>query len=122
MLNFSWHWSPGTLIFLVILCLLYGSGIWRVRRRNLPDTPLKIYNILAFVTAILGIALVLLTPIDTIARTQLFAAHMVQAVVFTTIFPPLLLLSFPPWLLLPPLQHPPLPPPTPLLAQPIVAA
>src|SRR2546429_8447569 len=116
MLNFSWHRSPGTLIFLVILCLLYGFGIWRVRRRNLPDTPLKIYNILAFVTAILGIALVLLTPIDTIARTQLFAAHMVQAVAFTNHYAPLFLFSCPRWLLLPPLQ-----PPTPHTTAPVLA-
>ncbi len=122
MLNFSWHWSPGTLIFLVILCLLYGSGIWRVRRRNLPDTPLKIYNILAFVTAILGIALVLLTPIDTIARTQLFAAHMVQAVVLTTICAPFLLFACPRWLLLPLVQHPALQSIARFLTKPVIAS
>lgn len=122
MLNFSWHWSPGTLIFLVVLCLLYGFGIWRVRRRNAQDAPLKNYHVLAFVTAILGIALVMLTPIDTIARTQLFAAHMVQAVVLTTICAPFLLFACPQWLLLPLVQHPLVRPIARFLTKPVIAS
>ncbi len=90
----SWHWSPITLIGLVILCGLYALGVWRANRQTRP-APVKGYHVLAFVTAILLIALVLLTPFDTIARTQLFAAHMIQAVVLTTLCAPLLLLACP---------------------------
>ena len=122
MLNFSWHWSPGTLIFLVVLCLLYGFGIWRVRRRNAQNAPLKIYHILAFVTAILSIALVMLTPIDTIARTQLFAAHMVQAVILITISAPMLLFACPRWLLLPLVEHPLVRPIARFLTKPLIAS
>lgn len=122
MLNFSWHWSPGTLIFLVVLCLLYGFGVWRVRRCHAQDAPLKTYHILAFVTAILSIALVMLTPIDTIARTQLFAAHMVQAVVLITISGPMLLLACPRWLLLPLVEHPLVRPIARFLTKPLIAS
>src|SRR5437899_2247837 len=89
-LNFSWHWSPITLIGLVILCLLYAGGIRFARKRNTQAT-LKGYRLMAFIVAILLIVVVLLTPFDTIARTQLFAAHMIQAVVLTTLCAPLLL-------------------------------
>src|SRR5437879_13592363 len=78
-LNFSWHWSPITLIGLVILCLLYAGGIWFARRHNAHVT-LKGYRVMAFIAAILVLAIVLLSPLDTIARTQLFASHMVQAI------------------------------------------
>ena len=99
-LNFSWHWSPITLIGLVILCLLYAGGIRFARKHN-SHVALKGYRLMAFIAAILLIAVVLLTPFDTIARTQLFAAHMLQAVVLTTLCAPLLLAACPAWLLQP---------------------
>jgi putative membrane protein len=104
-LNFSWHWSPITLIGLVILCLLYAGGIRLARKRNTQAT-LKGYRLMAFIVAILLIAVVLLTPFDTIARTQLFAAHMIQAVVLTTLCAPLLLAACPDWLLQPLVDQP----------------
>ncbi len=61
---------------------------------------------MAFIVAILLIAVVLLTPFDTIARTQLFAAHMIQAVVLTTLCAPLLLAACPDWLLQPLVDQP----------------
>jgi putative membrane protein len=120
-LNLSWHWSPFTLIFIIILCLLYGFGI-RWAARNTEHPPIKIRQIVAFVVAILSMALVLFTPFDTIARTQLFAAHMVQAVVLTTICAPLLLLACPAWLLLPVVNVPIVRNIARVLTQPVVAS
>jgi len=105
-LNFAWHWSPFTIGFLIILCLLYGFGIRWARKNNAYDTPLATSRVVAFIGAIIGMVLVLLTPIDTIARTQLFAAHMLQAVVLTTLCAPLLLFACPTWLLQPLLKLP----------------
>ena len=90
----SWHWSPITLSGLALLSVLYAMGVWHANRQTSPSS-IKWYHILAFATAILLIALVLLTPFDMIARTQLFAAHMVQAVVLTTLCAPLLLAACP---------------------------
>jgi putative membrane protein len=104
-LNSSWHWSLFTLIGLILLCLLYGAGIWRAGKRG-THPPLSYYRVAAFIAAIVLIALVLLTPLDTIARTQLFAAHMLQAVILTTICAPLLLASCPDWLLQPIVEQP----------------
>jgi cytochrome c oxidase assembly factor CtaG len=104
-LNYTWHWSPITLGGLVILCLLYGMGI-KLTYKDKVQTPLQRYRILAFAGANLLLALVLLTPLDTIARTQLFAAHMIQAVAITTLCAPLLLAACPDWLLQPLIAQP----------------
>ena len=121
-LNLSWHWSPFTLIFLIVLCLLYGFGIRLAGRNNTEHPRIKVRQVIAFVVAILLMALVLLTPFDTIARTQLFAAHMVQAVVLTTICAPLLLFACPEWLLLPVVNLPVLRNIARVLTQPVVAS
>jgi cytochrome c oxidase assembly factor CtaG len=96
-LNFAWHWSPITSIGLIVLCLLYAAGLRLTYKDNI-QTPLKKRNIISFVAAIFVLALILLTPLDTIARTQLFAAHMIQAVTVPTICAPLLLEAMPDWL------------------------
>ncbi|TMB81913.1 MAG: cytochrome c oxidase assembly protein [Chloroflexi bacterium] len=104
-LVFSWHLNLITLIVLAILCLLYTVSILFAGRGE-SHPPINIWRVLAFVAAIMLSAFVLLTPFDTIARTQLFAAHMVQAVVLTTLCAPLLLASCHDWLLQPVLEHP----------------
>ena len=105
-LNLTWHWSPGALIFIILLCLLYMLAIRQGRKRNSQEAVLKTRNVVAFVTAIVIIALLLLTPLDTLARTQLFAAHMVQVVFLITLCAPLILLASPGWLWEPLIQQP----------------
>lgn len=104
-LDFSWHWNPIIVISLLLLCLLYVVAIWWARRYK-PEETLPSYRIIAFASAIILIALVLLTPLDTIARTQLFAAHMIQAVTLTTLCAPLLLAACPDWLMQPLIDQP----------------
>ena len=104
-LDFSWHWNPIIVISLLLLCLLYVVAI-RLAHRYKPEETLPSYRIIAFASAIILIALVLLTPLDTIARTQLFAAHMIQAVTLTTLCAPLLLAACPDWLLQPLIDQP----------------
>jgi cytochrome c oxidase assembly factor CtaG len=121
-LDFSWHWSPIALIGLVILCLLYGFGIRQTRKSNSGDKPLKKRTIIAFIFAVVLMALVFLTPIDTIARTQLFSAHMIQAVTLTTFCAPLLLFACPAWLIQPLLDQPFVRSISRVLTQPVVAS
>jgi putative membrane protein len=71
-----------------VLSFLYLLGLGHVRKRGIP---LKARQIVAFFSAIIMVALVLLTPLDTIARTQLFLVHMAQAVILTTVCAPLIL-------------------------------
>ena len=122
MLNLSWHWSPIALIGLVMLCLLYAFGIRQVRKGNVQGTPLQKRRIVAFIVAVVVMAVVFLTPIDTIARTQLFFVHMVQAVTLTTVCAPLLLYACPAWLLRPLLNQPLVQPVARALTQPVIAS
>jgi cytochrome c oxidase assembly factor CtaG len=122
MLNLSWHWSPIALIGLVVLCLLYAFSIRQARKGNVQGTPLQKRRIVAFIVAVVMMAVVFLTPIDTIARTQLFFAHMVQAVTLTTVCAPLLLYACPAWLLRPLLNQPLVRPVARALTQPIIAS
>src|SRR5215469_2676521 len=105
-LNLSWPANPGALIVIIALCLLFGLAILQAWRSSARDKPLTIWQVVAFVVAIIAMILVLLTPVDTIARTQLFLMHMAQAVVLTTLCAPLLLLAYPAWFLQPFLEHP----------------
>jgi len=121
-LDFSWHWSPGMLIVIILLCLFYVLGIRQVRKTNAEYKPLKKRQMVAFVIAIVAMACILLTPIDTIARTQSFFFHMVQVVVLTTLCAPMLLFACPAWLLQPLLQQPILRRIATTLTHPIVAS
>jgi len=121
-LDVSWPWNPIPLIGLILLCLLYGFGISRAQKSGKQDTPLKKSRIVAFIAAVLLTAIVFLTPLYTIARTQLFFAHMVQAVTLTTFCAPLLLFSTPTWLLEPLLERPNVRPVARALTQLVVAS
>ena len=100
-LSLTWHWSPGTIVFLLVFCLLYVFGLIRASTDKSQRVSIKAYHIVSFFSAIILIALVLLTPIDTIARTQLFSVHMAQAVILTTLCAPLVLFGCPAALLRP---------------------
>ncbi len=106
-LHLTWQWSPGTLIFIILLCLLYILGIRYGQSHNPREALLKPHHIVAFGTCIVIMALLLLTPLDTLARTQLFIAHMVQVVFLVTLCAPLFLLACPEWLWQPVLHWPP---------------
>jgi cytochrome c oxidase assembly factor CtaG len=106
-LNFAWHWSPITSIGLIVLCLLYAAAL-RFTYKDQQQTPLKKHHILSFAAAIVVLALVLLTPLDFIARTQLFVAHMIQAVTVPTICAPLLLEAAPDWMVQPFVERAPM--------------
>ncbi len=110
-LSLSWPWSPGVILFLLAMIVLYILGLRRVQRlhKKDPQEPLvtKTQKSLFF-SGIGLLAILLLTPLDTIARTQLFSVHMAQAVTITTICAPLILAGCPAVLLRPVLALPPL--------------
>src|SRR5260370_5046376 len=109
-LNFAWHWSPITLAGLIVVCLLYIFAIRWARRENAQEKPLPARRVVSFIVAVSAIALMLLTPIDTIARAQLFSVHMFQAVMLITLCAPPLLYALPPWVRQPPPPNPVRPP------------
>jgi len=120
-LDFSWHLNLISLVVLVMICLVYLAGIGFAGRGGASATINK-WRVAAFITSMTLGALVLLTPFDTIARKQLFAAHMLQAVVLTTLCAPLLVAACPDWLLQPVLGQPVLRTVAQALTRPLVAS
>jgi cytochrome c oxidase assembly factor CtaG len=121
-LNFAWHWSPITLAGLIVACLLYIFALRWVRRDKPEEKPLQTRRVVSFIVAVVVAALLLLTPVDTIARTQLFSLHMFQAVTLVTLCAPLLLYSLPVWLVQSLFANPIVRPVARFLTQPVIAS
>src|SRR5690348_2725774 len=102
-LSSTWPWNPGALVVLLLLVVFYLLGLWRVRALH---KTVGTYRIIAFFSAIGIAALLLLTPVDTIGRTQLFSVHMAQVVILVTLCSPLLLFGCPAVVLQPLIELP----------------
>ena len=99
-LDVSWPWNV-PLIGLILLCL--PLWLWdqpRSKKRKTRHTPQKKSHRRFYYRCIVDGNCISHSALY-IARTQLFFAHMVQAVTLTTFCAPLLLFSAPAWLLNP---------------------
>lgn len=102
--NFSWlSWSihPSTVIGLAVLGVLY---LWRARGAS-EEKPLSGWKKLSFFSALLVVFVSLNGPIHDLSDTYLFSAHMVQHLLLTMLFPPLLITGVPGWMLRPLLSN-----------------
>jgi cytochrome c oxidase assembly factor CtaG len=102
-LSQQWPWNPWAIAFLSILALLYLWGLFQTHSRG---RRISVLRIIAFFSALVIAALLLLTPIDTIGRIQLFTIHMTQVVVLTTVCTPLIMAGCPEELLHPLVEIP----------------
>lgn len=108
-LSLAWSWSPGAIMFLLLVCLLYLWALQRARRRLSKDPceqSVSTYRIAAFFGGIGLVALLVLSPINTIARTQLFSVHLAQLVLLSSVCAPLVLVGCPAPILRPLLKIP----------------
>lgn len=121
-LSLTWPFNPGVILFLLLLVALYVLGLRRVRQHPVQGETVTWRHITAFFSAIVVMALVLLTPVDTIARTQLFSVHIAQLVVLTTLCAPLILFSAPASLLRPLVELPVIRQVMQLFTRPLVAS
>lgn len=121
-LSLVWPFNPGVMLFLVSLVTLYLLGLRRARQHPVQDDAVTRRHIVAFFSAIVVMAIILLTPIDTIARTQLFSVHMAQLVLLTTLCAPLILFSTPASLLRPFVSLPVIRPIIRVFTRPLVAS
>jgi cytochrome c oxidase assembly factor CtaG len=102
-LSQQWPWNPWAIAFLSILALLYLWGLFHMHKRG---RSVSAWRIIAFFSALVVAALLLLTPIDTIGRLQLFSVHMTQIVILTTVCTPLIMAGCPEELLHPLVEVP----------------
>jgi putative membrane protein len=80
------------MLVLLLLCVLYFLGYQQARKKS-AAIQVKPRHTIAFISAIVLMALVLLTPIDTMARTHYFWLHIAQTITLTTICAPLLIVG-----------------------------
>jgi len=121
-LTLTWHWSPFSLAALALLCLGYGLALGLMHRSKPRERPIKKRYLAWFGAGIIIIALFLLTPIDGLARTQLFLAHMFQVVFIITFAVPCILFACPDWLFQPAFDWPVSQAVLKLITQPVVAS
>jgi len=102
----QWNWAPSVLlgIILMIVAYLYAAGPLR-RRRNL-GPPVGRKQMAYFVLSLATLVVALLSPLDEIGDSYLFSVHMVQHLLLATVWPPLLILALPIWLVRPGFQRP----------------
>ena len=117
----SWGLHPSVLLGTGLLGALYfyGIGPWR-RRRGLPPAPR--WKVASFVAALLVLLAALNGPVHDLSDYYLFSVHMAQHLLLTLLFPPLLILGLPGWLLEPLLRPPAVRRAARILTHPVVAA
>lgn len=118
----TWHWSPFSLAALLLFCLAYGLALGLMHRRRPLERPVKKRQVAWFCSGVLIVVLFLFTPIDAVARTQLFLAHMFQVVFLITFAVPCFLFACPDWLFQPAFDWPVSRAVLKLLTQPVVAS
>jgi putative membrane protein len=84
-LSTTWNWEPSVLLGCQVLILAYMI----VLRFRLPK------RALFYLAGVLILLLDLVSPLDMLAHTYLFSAHMVQHLILVLVVPPLLLLGLP---------------------------
>ena len=97
--SFSLHWS--TILGTVVFGALYFWGITAARRRWNLGPPARPLQITAFVVGVLLLLVSLNGPIHDLSDDYLFTAHMLQHLLLTLVFPPLIIFAMPGWLLQP---------------------
>lgn len=100
---FEWSWSlhPSVLIGTGLLGALYVWGIGPLRRRRQLGPPVPAVRQAAFGVGLLVLLVSLNGPMHDLSDYYLFSVHMVQHLLLTLVFPPLLLWGTPGWLLRP---------------------
>ncbi|EFH89334.1 cytochrome c oxidase assembly protein [Ktedonobacter racemifer] len=94
----AWSWNIPALCILFLLTVFYVVGVVRLRRIHTSEAhafPVKARHIIFFVLALACSIGAFFSPIDAIARTQLFSVHMTQVVILITLCAPLFMAACP---------------------------
>jgi len=97
----QWNWEPSVLIGLFLFTGAYFYAVGPLRKRLALGPPVTRGQATCFVLSLVLVAIALLSPLDAIGDRYLFSVHMVQHLLLATLWPPLVLLAIPDWLLRP---------------------
>lgn len=96
----QWTWEPSVVLGILLTGGAYIYAIGPLRRRRARPAPSR-FQVGCFVAAEVILFISLLSPLDAIGDRYLFSAHMVQHLLLATVWPPLLLMSLPDWIVRP---------------------
>ncbi|HEX6508978.1 MAG TPA: cytochrome c oxidase assembly protein [Chloroflexota bacterium] len=96
----QWTWEPSVLLGILITGSAYAYAIGPLRRKHGWAAPTA-GQIAWFVLAEAILVIALLSPIDAIGDRYLFSVHMVQHILLAAIWPPLVLMALPEWMVRP---------------------
>jgi putative membrane protein len=120
--EFSWSFHPSVLIGTALLGALYFWGIGPARRRWSLGPPATPWQVASFVAGLAVLLVSLNGPLHDLSDYYLFSVHMLQHLLLTLLFPPLLIAGTPGWLLAPLVRRPGVARVGRFLARPLVAA
>ncbi len=92
---YTWAFDPGAILGLLAILVAYVLAVGPLRPRYQPDAPIERKQILYFVSGWALLALTLISPLDTLGRYYLFAAHTAQLFLIITLVAPLLMMGLP---------------------------
>lgn len=91
----TWAFDPGAILGLIALIAAYALAVGPLRPRYQPDAPVARKQIGYFISGWALLALTLISPLDTLGRYYLFAAHTAQLFLIITLVAPLLMIGLP---------------------------
>lgn len=94
----AWNFDPVSIIVLIVLLASYILAIGPLRKRIPGSQAAPWSRIGMYVGGWLSLALVVLSPLDTLGRYYLFSAHTAQLFIIITLSMPLLMAGLPDWL------------------------
>lgn len=118
----AWSLHPTVIIGVVLLAALYFWGIGPARRRHGLGPPAPAWRVLCFTLGLVVLLVSLNGPIHDLSDYYLFSVHMVQHLLLTLVFPPLLIWGTPGWLLRPLVRPPAVLAVARVVTRPLVAA
>jgi putative membrane protein len=120
---FTWAWSihPSVVLGTGFLGALYVYGLGPWRRRHAPAERPEPMRVAAFAASLVLLLVSLNGPVHDLSDSYLFWVHMVQHLVLTLVWPPLLLYGVPGWMLDPLLRRPIVRVPARVLTHPVAA-
>ena len=107
--EFSWsrfEVHPSVLFGCLLFAAAYLAAIGPLRRRYAWGPPVERLRVAAFLSGTAVLFVALNGPLHDLSDNYLFSAHMVQHMLLTLAFPPLVLAGIPAWLVRPVLRRP----------------
>ncbi len=102
----QWHAHPSIILGLLAFGGAYLLGVGPLRQRYSLGPPVEGWRVSVFLLGVLVLMAALLSPIHDLGERYLFSFHMLQHMLLMLVFPPLVLIGTPTWLLRPLLKNP----------------